>query len=518
MSGQSLNRSGDGGVPFSNPTTTQTSVAVGIQNVESNQQLTNVLATAQHIDYQQNPSPVVLSVRQYDNSIPAIYPDSNGQVGIYQQYTIPGRLPLSTNTPQTTYQQQNIVTLPPPTPPTPLTISPAFGPTSGNVRVTISGKNLTGASVTFGGVAATITVLNDTTIIATTPAGTGIATVVATSPSGTYYGTYTYITPLAIFTYTGANQTYVVPAGTTRLNALVSGSFGGIQNNICSFGYTINSSLAVTPGSTLQIVVGGKEPSLVYQSFYYAGSGRGNLNPVVGEFGGGFSAVLANADGYGFPTSISDIYLMSGGGGGMSGDVTIAGSGGLNKGVNGSPFSGSGGTTNPDGSGSGGAGGITDPANPFPGYAGFAGSQYQGGAKSGVYGGGGGGGYYGGGGGATTTLIGGGGGGSSYVGTATFVSGNADNSSTGYVILFPTVSTPIVPIAYQLSNDRNATLPSIYSSSIVLCKKVGDTNLYGVATSNMTFSLPFTLNSDTIISSPNTPGRVQINSNTYSII
>src|SRR5260370_28543775 len=72
-------------------------------------------------------------------------------------------------------------------------ISPASGPMSGGTAVTITGANfLTGATVSLGSAAATnVTVVNSTTITATTPANSGGAVnVVVTNPdaqTGTLY-------------------------------------------------------------------------------------------------------------------------------------------------------------------------------------------------------------------------------------------------------------------------------------------------------------------------------------------
>jgi hypothetical protein len=65
-------------------------------------------------------------------------------------------------------------------------ISPNSGPTSGGTTVTIAGRNFgAGAMVTFGGVAATnVTVVNSTTITATTPAGSVGAVTVTVTVSG----------------------------------------------------------------------------------------------------------------------------------------------------------------------------------------------------------------------------------------------------------------------------------------------------------------------------------------------
>ena len=88
---------------------------------------------------------------------------------------------------------------PPPTPPTISAIDPVVGPTTGGTIVTITGTDLSGASaVDFGGAAGSdITVVSDTELTATTPAGAaGEVNVTVTTPAGTSNPiTYTYETP-----------------------------------------------------------------------------------------------------------------------------------------------------------------------------------------------------------------------------------------------------------------------------------------------------------------------------------
>ena len=66
------------------------------------------------------------------------------------------------------------------------TISPTSGPAAGGTLVTITGSNLSGANkVTFGGKAATFTVVSDTEITVTSPAhAVGSVSVVVHSPAG----------------------------------------------------------------------------------------------------------------------------------------------------------------------------------------------------------------------------------------------------------------------------------------------------------------------------------------------
>ena len=80
--------------------------------------------------------------------------------------------------------------------PTVTSVSPNTGPASGGTAVTITGTNFAaGATVTFGGTAATnVVVINSTTITGTTPAGGGAVTVVVTvsGQSGSLANGFTY--------------------------------------------------------------------------------------------------------------------------------------------------------------------------------------------------------------------------------------------------------------------------------------------------------------------------------------
>jgi hypothetical protein len=84
--------------------------------------------------------------------------------------------------------------------PTLTSVNPNTGSTAGGTAVTITGTNFAaGATVTFGGTAATnVAVMNSTTITATTPAGTaGAATLTVTvaGQSGSLASGFTYIAP-----------------------------------------------------------------------------------------------------------------------------------------------------------------------------------------------------------------------------------------------------------------------------------------------------------------------------------
>jgi hypothetical protein len=85
-------------------------------------------------------------------------------------------------------------------PPTVSSVAPSSGSTAGGTAVTITGTNFaTGATVTFGGTAATsVVVVSGTQITATTPAGSaGVVTVIVTvnGQSGSLASGFTYGAP-----------------------------------------------------------------------------------------------------------------------------------------------------------------------------------------------------------------------------------------------------------------------------------------------------------------------------------
>ncbi|MFJ4091650.1 hypothetical protein ACIPYS_08720 [Kitasatospora sp. NPDC089913] len=241
---------------------------------------------------------------------------------------------------------------------------------------------------------------------------------VACTPTGSF-------TNCARVTYSGADQTFTVPAGVTAVYARVFGAGGAGsprdyytgQYGGGGGGYT-TGTLAVTPGQSLTLTVGQGGRLNSTASTYGGGGGGGQGFSVsggagaTGGSGGGMSAVWNGAYG-------SNPLVIAGGGGGSSpgADATTpaaGGGGGSNGGQDNQPAaSGRGGTQT--------AGGAA--ATQTACAAATAGSQYQGGRGApfpqNEGGGGGGGGYYGGGGGAcqrggTLDANGMGGGGSGY--------------------------------------------------------------------------------------------------------
>ena len=208
----------------------------------------------------------------------------------------------------------------------------------------------------------------------------------------------------AIFDATGADQTYTVPAGISKIRVKMWGAGGGRGggNSYGGGGGYVEGDLNVTPGEILTLIVGNGGP-------------RGSTTMTYG--GGGYPCGGNGAGGgrSGIRRGSSELVTVGAGGGGGSGSQGGAG-GGLVAGVGGnsSEGTGGGGGTQSVG-GAGGSGGSNYTAS------GLAGSLYMGAYAPGVPGvlssctsSGGGGGYYGGGSGGGSAT--GGGGGSSYVG------------------------------------------------------------------------------------------------------
>ncbi|WP_226915739.1 beta strand repeat-containing protein [Hymenobacter siberiensis] len=212
--------------------------------------------------------------------------------------------------------------------------------------------------------------------------------------------------PSATFNYTGAVQTYTVPAGVTSLQVDARAGSGGTGSgggqfglNVGGAGARVQATLSVSPGQVLQILVG-------------AGGGYTNGPVLSGGYNGGGSASAGGTGGgatdlRGPSGALTDRLLVAGGGGGGgyygSPGRSQGGAGGAPNGGDGTFNNGTGITTSATG-GTQAAGGSTG------GGLGMGGS-------GGSTGGGGGGGYYGGGGGVSTNGGGGGsgGGGSSWV-------------------------------------------------------------------------------------------------------
>lgn len=215
-----------------------------------------------------------------------------------------------------------------------------------------------------------------------------------------------------VYSSTGADQTYVVPAGVHTLLVQLwgAGAPGGYYHGDtywgASGGFT-QGYLAVTPGETITVIAGKGGKAYPSTAVYGGGGGGG------GAGGGGRSAVRRG----------STELMTAGGAGGGRGGSSMAGGVGGGVGGNGAKCDHSSGTISQSG-GNGGAGGICNTRDGSNGTAFTGGTGGSSGATSCTdthkCGGGGGGGYMGGGGGGgrNSDYSGAGAGGSGYCGGA----------------------------------------------------------------------------------------------------
>lgn len=217
-----------------------------------------------------------------------------------------------------------------------------------------------------------------------------------------------------VFGFTGGQQDFIVPTGVTQvtIEALgAQGTTGGAGGEAGGMGGRVEATIAVVPGETLRVFVGGQAG--------FNGGGAGGMGGLAnpGGAGGGGSDVRRA------PYGLGDRLIVAGGGGGGGGrnglNLGPGGAGGGLMGANGGTailvFGGGGGTDSMGGAAGTGSGGP-DGTSGGLGTGGNGGSTPLG-IGIGGGGGGGGGGHYGGGGGegaGPAGTGGGGGGGSSF--------------------------------------------------------------------------------------------------------
>ena len=266
------------------------------------------------------------------------------------------------------------------------------------------------------------------------------------------------------FSFTASEQCYVVPAGVTSLHVVATGGGGRTQST--SFGAVATGDIAVTPGQTLYVEVGG-------DAFYGNGwNGGGTFSGGLSS-GGGASDVRTCGNAFCALTggSLSDPRLIVAGGAGGTGQTNNGGGygGSAGPGGNGGLAPGAGAASTPSmGVGSTGGGAGTASAGGAAGTGasgnGVAGSVGQGAAAcndscgSGGSGGGGGGGWFGGGSGGSGNGGGGGGAGSNFGPALTGFT--TASTSAGSVVLTPVVPAPTVSSAATITGEalKGATL------------------------------------------------------------
>ncbi len=305
----------------------------------------------------------------------------------------------------------------------------------------------------------------------------------ATAPSCTHAsGTTT-----CIFSYTGAEQPFVVPSGVTSIHATAIGAAGGsfvvTTAGTGGEGAEVSGTLSVTSGHSLYVETGGAGCSGCSGGF----NGGGAVTTSAAGSGGGASDVQTKPRATATALNSRLIVAGGGGGGGWGGNASGIGKGGnggtAGTGGTGGTGSSSGTCTSSGGAGgsgastsggSGGAGGSGTGTRVFTGATGPAGALGSGGAGGFTFGllsgGGGGGGYFGGGGGGSgggaeglcgiptvggETLAGGGGGGggSSLLATGLESAGTPTSSPASVTLSW----TGTLPAPVALSTSYRAT-------------------------------------------------------------
>lgn len=120
-----------------------------------------------------------------------------------------------------------------------------------------------------------------------------------------------------VFSYTGAIQQFIVPNRVTSIQVNAIGAKGGTgaRGQIGGAGANITTTLNVTPGQILYIVVGGFSGQSATAKYGVGGSGGSGTN--YGGAGGGLSGVFTSS-----APATANALLIAGGGGGGSGIST----------------------------------------------------------------------------------------------------------------------------------------------------------------------------------------------------
>lgn len=256
-------------------------------------------------------------------------------------------------------------------------------------------------------------------------------------------------TTTEIFNFTGAEQTFTVPAGVTKVHVVAIGGHGGKSGNTGGAGAQAEGDFSVKPGQTLYVEVGGNGGSDFGENEVSPGGFNGGGEGAGG--GGGASDVRTNPRKAGLSPDTRLIIGAGGGGSGSFGEVGAGAGGDAGNPGETIPGNEGGGAGTAEAGGSGGGGGCV---------AGEAGSLGQGGnggncrkvLEFGFIAGGGGGGLNGGGGGGAGSSIGGGGGG-----------GGASLVPAGGALEIAPGAAPEIRISYE------STPPPVEEPQLGLC-------------------------------------------------
>ena len=129
------------------------------------------------------------------------------------------------------------------------------------------------------------------------------------------------ITHIYTFPYTGAIQQFIVPNRVTAIQVNAVGAKGGTGagGQTGGAGANITSTLNVTPGQVLYVVVGGFPGTSATPKYGFAGAGGvANSSTANGAAGGGLSGVFTSSS----PSNTNALIVAGGGGGGAGGSTS----------------------------------------------------------------------------------------------------------------------------------------------------------------------------------------------------
>jgi hypothetical protein len=176
-------------------------------------------------------------------------------------------------------------------PPTVSSVSPNNGPIAGGTAVTITGASFaSGATVTFGGTAATnVVVVSGTQITATTPAGgVGAVTVTVTvnGQSGSLTSGFTYNAAVAISFGQLASATPQSPTATVAVTFPAAQTAGDLNIVVVGWNDTTATVQSVkdSAGNTYNLAIGPTSGTALRQSIYYAANIVTGSNTVTVTF------------------------------------------------------------------------------------------------------------------------------------------------------------------------------------------------------------------------------------------
>ena len=175
--------------------------------------------------------------------------------------------------------------------PTVSSVMPNNGLTTGGTGVTITGTNfVAGATVTFGGTAATnVVVVSNTSITATTPAhaaGAVTVTVTVNGQNGSLANGFTYNPPVAISFAQVAAATPQTPTQVVTVTYPGAQTGGDLNVVVVGWNDTISTVQSVTDnaGNNYSLAIGPTSGTALRQSIYYASNIVGGNNAVTVTF------------------------------------------------------------------------------------------------------------------------------------------------------------------------------------------------------------------------------------------